>query len=430
MAISLFFAFLLALVTIFWDFIVENYVVLGTIATALAFFATAWAAWAASKSAKEAMKAVKLTRESLLEMRKASFKQWIENLLEQHDKFLEEVKSELSNPSSNINIKRNIDVLDGIYYTATANPIFIRYVNHIISILNYIDKDFYILSDNLAKRKYYVDQLRNSIYSDVMLMIAVFGINYNERRMYNQQKLNFLLNKYDFFDNELFFEKAISQTNRLDDYVSELFDRDYRVVFRNHIKHRVICNVSEFENYSYEPKKTNQLRLTHSVFWSYKSPCGDILREKFHSLTEDMARELEYNISIASEKVRETTDTLCTLIGYSICSSRKLSTRSGKYIVKDKTAVLTLLDHYLSRIRRGVNNIDLEDVFFKSTKGFTSELLGSRFTNDVDDYVYYSALLELNENPKKIEIINEIISSTNSIILDHKANLDKLIAKN
>ncbi|WP_373855336.1 hypothetical protein AAHU26_25165 (plasmid) [Klebsiella quasipneumoniae subsp. similipneumoniae] len=64
------FAILFALVPIFWDFIVENYVAIGTVATAFAFLATAWAAFEARYSAKAAMKAVKLTSDSLYEMRK------------------------------------------------------------------------------------------------------------------------------------------------------------------------------------------------------------------------------------------------------------------------------------------------------------------------------------------------------------------------
>lgn len=55
---------------IFWDTVKENVEVIGTLATSLAFFATAWAAYEARHSAKAAMKATQLTADSLLEMKK------------------------------------------------------------------------------------------------------------------------------------------------------------------------------------------------------------------------------------------------------------------------------------------------------------------------------------------------------------------------
>ncbi|VAG19647.1 hypothetical protein [Enterobacter hormaechei] len=429
MAISIFLAILMALTAIFWDFVVENYVVLGTVFTAFAFFVTAWAAWAASKSADEAMKAVKLTRDSLHEMRKSSFVQWFETLIEQHEKFYEEVKSELSISGSNLKIRIDMDVLNGAYYTATVNPILIRYINHIISILNYIDKDIYILSEDIEKRKYYVEQLRNSIEPNVMLIIAIFGIRLDERRMYNQKKLNFLLNKYDFFDNELFFESAISETNRLDNYVSGLFERDYRSFVRCYIKYRVISNDIEVSGYEPEPAHSLPLRLTHSVFWSYKSPCGDILREKFNSINDNMINEIEYYISNATDKLVKASDTLCELIGYQLASSEKLKRRSRMYIVKDRAAVFSLLNHYISRVRKNKDFIKLEDVYFVDPSGFSSSKLGTSLSKAIDDYVFYTALFNVSTSPEKEKVISETLSAIDGLISAEKVKLDKLFVK-
>lgn len=107
------FAILIALIPIYWSFIVENYVAIGTVATAFAFLATAWAAFEARFSAKAAMKAVKLTSESLYEIRKSSFKQWLELLLEHHESIHDEVKTLM------LNQKDISDALNNNYLSIT-----------------------------------------------------------------------------------------------------------------------------------------------------------------------------------------------------------------------------------------------------------------------------------------------------------------------
>ncbi|HDX2700786.1 TPA: hypothetical protein RN976_005026, partial [Escherichia coli] len=148
----------------------------------------------------------------------------------------------------------------------------------------------------IEMRKFYVEQLRNSIESNIMLIIAIFGLKYSTRLSYNQEKLNYLLNRYVFFENEFFLGSTLLPTKNRELDVQKLFNDDYRSLVRQYIKHRIICNDSRFRNYSKEPEQIDAVRATHAVLWSYKSPLGDMLREKFDSLKSDIEKEFKYYV--------------------------------------------------------------------------------------------------------------------------------------
>ncbi|EGP1713978.1 hypothetical protein IV653_001793, partial [Salmonella enterica] len=282
---------------IFWDTVKENVEIIGTLATSLAFFATAWAAYEARHSAKAAMKATQLTAASLLEMKKASFKEWYGILLEQHNKLLDDVNKTLLTDTQ-FDVKLGINTIKGMYYYTTKNPFYIKYINHIILIINYLDKDFYLPSSADSEKSSYIEQLRNSISPKVSLLIAIFGLNIDNNKTYDAKKLYNLLNKYNFFESELFFEDAISKVHFLGSYVSEIFNKEYRRDVEFYVDEMVRGR---------EPPNNNVLnrhqRVTFAVLWTYNNPCQQNLLEIFNKLPLYMRNSIELNMEKAAEEV-------------------------------------------------------------------------------------------------------------------------------
>ncbi|HFG3237052.1 TPA: hypothetical protein ACGGJS_004638 [Escherichia coli] len=393
--------------------------------TAAAFCATAWNAYEAKKSAKAAMKAVQITSDTLIEAKKSSFEQWFKTLLEHHEKLLGQVKEELSSNSGE-KIKNNlkVDYLHQVYNSVVMNQVFIRYVSNIVSILEYIDKDFYSPSSKIEARKVYAEQLRHFITPDVMLIIAIFGLNYYGEISHNPHKLKQLLNKYNFFEGDPVLNTALISTRngRLD--VKSLFERDYRSLVRHYIKHRIIR--TRYKNYSEEPETSGVVRITNSILWSYKSPGGDLLRAEFNSLISNMEKEIEYYLEIANKELTKVDNTLNELVGYKLFSDSKLGKRSGFYVINDKEDAISLVKHYLKRVDRGGSNIGPEHVYFNTINSTYNRKLGGTLISTIDNYVFYSALLHLNNRASKSIILSKILSGAREIIEKKKTNLDNL----
>ncbi|EOJ3737387.1 hypothetical protein ACM281_002976 [Escherichia coli] len=388
---------------IFWDTVKENVEVIGTLATSLAFLATAWAAYEARHSAKAAMRATRLTAASLLEMKKSSFKEWYGILLEQHNKLLEDVNKTLLDDSQ-YNLKLNIKVVKDVYYYATKNPVYIKYVNHIILILNYVDKDFYLPSSADSEKRSYIEQLRNSISPKVSLLIAIFGLNVDNSKTYDAKKLYRLLNKYNFFENELFFEDAISKVHYLDTYAADIFNKEYQKGVEFYVDRMIVgdsaCNTNAINCYH---------RLTFAVLWSYNNPCRQHLLQRFNDLPMHMRNYIELKMEIAVEEVAKLNSTLRYFVGW------ELEIAANKVIVlKNEKQIKRLIK---------LNEKHSRQTDIVLTDGYTIKP-ANEIRNFLSRYALYNAYFELSSNQHKEKVIGETVVEVEKMVDKLKAELD------
>ena len=390
---------------IFWDTVKENVEVIGTLATSLAFLATAWAAYEARHSAKAAMKATSLTAASLLEMKKSSFKEWYGILLEQHNKLLDDVNKTLRDDSQ-FNITLGINITKGIYYHTTKNPVYIKYVNNIISILNYIDNDFYLPSSADSEKKSYIEQLRNSISPKVSLLIAIFGLNIENNKTYDAKKLHCLLNKYNFFEKELFFEEAISKVNYLEFYIAEIFKNEYRKDVEFYVDKMVSgCAASELNAiHRYQ-------RLTFAVLWSYNNPCRQHLLQRFNDLPLHMRNSIALNMEKAAEKVENFNSRLSDFVGWELKIAGKMM------VIKNEKELKRLINLYYK------NPFDSQQTSIILTNVYTN-IFGDDIEQSLTDYALDNAYIKLSSNQDKEKVIDGIVTEVEKMVGNFKAELN------
>lgn len=391
---------------IFWDTVKENVEVIGTLATSLAFLATAWAAYEARNSAKAAMRATSLTAASLLEMKKSSFKEWYGILIEQHNKLLEDVNKALHDDSQ-YKINLSINIIKKVYYHATKNPIYIKYVNHVILILNYVDKDFYLPSSADSEKISYIEQLRNSISPEISLLIAIFGLNVDNNKTYDAKKLCSLLNKYNFFGNELFFKDAMSKIHYLDSYVSEIFNQEYQRTVEFYVDKIVSgCAASNLNmNHRFQ-------RLTFAVLWSYENPCRQHLLQRFNDLSLFMRNRIELNMENAAEKVAGVNSFLTGFVSWELkISDHKLR------VIRDEKQLKRLINLYYK------HPFDSQHTSIVLTNGATNRF-GHEIEKCLSDYALDNAYLVLRSNQHKEKLIGEIEAEVERMVDEFKAALN------
>lgn len=406
-----------------WDAIIENIEILGTLATALAFFATAWAAFEARSSAKAAMTAVNLTKDSLLESRKAAFNQWFAILLEKNENMQGDLNTYLVNSSD---IKKNLEAhlyLHYFYRKVVKDSLFSAYINNLYHVLSYVDNEYYGKPDDIAGKKKYMEQLSNSMTNSVKVIVALFGLNYAPLSHVKKEKLGVLLKKYDFFEHDLFFDVAIERREYLKEYINEIFIKEYRKRIFPGIREQLLHE--EFECNEFIKSLGETPNAIFSLLYSYNPTARKYIDNCFTKYTEHTKNEIIIKIKEAREAHRLNLNQFY-LKGYAV-------TRNGKNLITKKRTITTkggiisLLRHYMKLNKkfkyalRRVGNIN-----FLNTTYIQDRRDGNLYLTMIEKYVFTFNLLKLKRDPEQEAKIEKLVTFANEVMIEQRETLKSL----
>ncbi|HDW1686358.1 TPA: hypothetical protein RK339_003668 [Escherichia coli] len=410
------FIILLLLTYIFKDWVTSNSQIVATLATAFAFIATAWNAYEARKSAKAAFSALQLTTESLFEMRKNTFKQWFDTLLNQHEGLFLLANQIISNNKD----KLKGSELHRSYYPLVKKYEVIQYVKHIINILEYVDSSFYIDGECLKEKRAYVSQLIFKIPPQMKLIIAIFGLKIDSCEHIDSEKLYGLLNKYDFFNDEIFFDDAYSDMPYLDTFINLRFNKIF--------KSRMINYFDNIIRSYYIPSDVQKdwmfryPKLVPSVLMNYKTPCSPIINDYFEKLPLHVRNYFEEELKTAHDRVTHFDVYIPRLIGCSIVQHYE-DVPSEKNRLNDRNDVIAMAEDYIEKRKSNQLDYRLEDIYFKSEEEI---IPGHHLIVAFDDYEYKLALIKINENKDNDNLLNRIYIESCSMVKEYKREILKL----
>ncbi|WP_425013028.1 hypothetical protein [Pantoea agglomerans] len=394
----------------YWDSIISNIEVLGALATALAFLATAWAAFEARSSAKAAFRAVELTRESLIESKKASFKQWYYLLLEKNLEMQKGVEAHLnSNKELNDKLKPNL-ILARIHSSITSDSILSSFIRHVCHILNYIDNEYYGGEHDLIGKKIFTDQLSNVLTDRLKLIIAIYGLNYGNFDHVDNANLRGLLQKFDFFKNDIFFDDAISERQYLDIHVSKRFYKDYRESVSSAIDYQLKRSIYDsmpehFVNSRVQPS------LFYSVLYAYDTPAKKYIEKAFSEFSKHTRAEILIKIENAPKAHRISLNELRRLKGYYLSFKRR-----SRYELSRRLSTLAMIINALRHLilkahKNNPKGISLSDFCFHNIQVRNDIKEGINSLRIVENYALSLSLLKLRVDADRHEKISSLVTS-------------------
>jgi len=280
----LLFVVVFILIGVFWSWFQTNVAIIGGLATALAFFATAWSAHEGRKSAKAALRAVR-TSENALEETRANyrmdaFNQRFSLLLTQHNTYLEKVNTYVRTDSGWSFIKKLFDskkhyeAFDAMSGHITLSP----YMRILYHTLKFIEEDFFGSKDDIVGRKKYTSLIRSLISNDVLFLIAVNSIYIRNEGACNQYyKYQYLLQRFDFFEHADFFtiyhQNDIDKKNELKEPFRGLED-SFKLCFHEYVSDGNYNSLIE-----YKP----EVRIPVIVAYIYKNPLQNLVINWFNN---------------------------------------------------------------------------------------------------------------------------------------------------
>ncbi|MRT06024.1 hypothetical protein [Ewingella americana] len=416
---------IVVLIILFWDWVSLNVEILGASATALAFFATAWAAYEARTSAKAALHAVKLTQDSLFETKKTTFQNWFSILLEKNREMRPDVESHIKN---NVELKGKISAdryLNSSYDIITKDSIISAYVRNLYQILNYVDKEYYSNPKDINGKKVYIEQISNDINDDLKIAIAMFGLHHKKLQHVRNLELRVLLERYSFFSTDLFFRSVMNERHYIGRHINSLFISEYiKPIYLsiNDLIKRGDYTCSELNDRN--PRGPKNL---YALLYVYCNPAQKYFYEEFENYEEAIRSEISLNIENSKRNLKDAINNLKSLRGYSIHSVNKMRKRSGKFKMNKSSDVFRVLKRYLNDCHNHNKSkkIMLDDVYFQNS--LTNDVkLGVGISRWVESYAEYSQLMLLrHDKDKKIKIDN-LVNLASTEMNKQKAKLDGL----
>ncbi|CAI1227311.1 hypothetical protein [Serratia fonticola] len=416
----IFLSIITVLVVFFWDWISSNMAVLGTAATSLAFFATAWTAYEARSSAKAAFRAVEITRNSLFETKKSSFKQWFSLLLEQHNILLREAEKTIEKESdyfSKIESERNIK---NVFISITKNLALTNYVRSVSQILNYIDTEFYKDNADIEEKEQYIEQFSNIIPQKLKLVVAIFGLNVCELETIDNKKLRRLLDKYSFFKNELFFDKVVSQIHFLDRFALKLFNDEFNYLIENTINDRII-KYNFTITYNHE-RIHQDIKL--NILFAYNPIIRKHLITNFEKCIERAKNLMDAEFSKVEQEKKDIDDNLLQLVGCRIVGG-KLKNRSGRYTVDSLDILIRIFEHhYYYKDKKG-KHLSLDDISFEYNS-YGHIVSRNSLLSTARKYMLTKGWIKLKSDIEQDKIISNILKSINIMMMYYRGEIEKI----
>ncbi|EFQ5601670.1 hypothetical protein H2C45_004673, partial [Escherichia coli] len=230
----------------------------------------------------------------------------------------------------------------------------------------------------------------------------------------------YLLNKYDFFNEEIFFDDAYSDMPYLDAFIHLRFNKIFKSrminYFDNIIKRYYVPSDVKRDWMFRHPK------LIPSVLMNYKTPCSPIINDYFEKLPLHVRDCFEKALKTAHDRVTNFDAYIPRLIGCSIVQ-RYEDVPSEKNRLNDRNDVIAMAEDYIEK--RISNQLDyrLEDIYFKSDEDI---IPGHHLIEAFDDYEYKLSLIKINENKDNGSLLHRIYIESCDMVKEYKREILKL----
>lgn len=417
----LFFFIAIVITALNWEWVNENLVILGTISTTFAFFATAWAAYEARASAKAAFNAVKLTQQTLTEARKADFKQWYNALLEQHKDLHNEAIDRIDNNQA---LKKDMhsDTLSIAYSYIVKDNIISSYCKLIYSILDYVDCEFYIQSEDKTPQKTYLSRLNSSMRQDLKLIVAIYALKGAEVTPKHGKRMFYLLTKYAFFEEDILFADAMSHKLSPNKYAETLFTESFGKQLNDSIFDAICLDKPTTEEKifnSYIPEPGTKQTITYiyaNIFQKAFIKCFDHYTANLDKCLIERTMDIDSYLSKIINGIYNYEGSTLNIVG-----SRK--ERNYKFIINSKLDLHRLFQHYAKKTAyyRTQKRLSAFNIHFPYN--FHNICTANDYKKPLNEYAYYFRLKSYCEKGTFDNIKTNIVVEADTILTQHRIKM-------